>query len=803
MQYPKLVESKTANSQVDIIEWNPGMDLLAIVFNRKSITCSRLLSLQKVWHREANGRISSVAWRPDGRVLAVGVYNEKTKDNECTLHHAESGKVMFSINKKSTITAVSWLRSQVRRPDKGHSFSHQLAHGQNELTILMISTDDGRISFYALGLFYLGDISLHNDRNCETVKTHMSTCLRYLTSLVHTKYTNHTTSSLRVMKLNLFYDRGKEIFQISKMYAKIIDELEFLDDTIKAMAASWADVLAGLDNKLSSYSSRRTQNPDDSGEGYTLISADELLQLLVVGFPSDNLEKFLADMSDKGLRKLNSAIEQTCLRVQNLVIKNAQKCCYHLHDDLNLLRGMSLWKERFGDVGLDDKPIVAAMKSVGAFILKLSEMNQVIDHSVKSTKAFFRWLISIAFRTTSLEQNSNIVQNDASKMTQQDIQLITDFILDNFDYKSTLPEQAIYSIGDSGELDASRPTCSNFTLGQVGQYLKSEPLTRLKYSFSKPGTNFWIEFFKKKPELVDGDYKDEDGSSILLLYPHNPETSLIQEYRQTCDTIEAAFKYFADNIKLMPKNEDDVVLLKDFIKNVPTQSVRVETDSRLMKHYVIFQVEQNPITKQYLTSQSLVDKTFKLASIEFQSIPDTHSGYSGTSTRVVTRTSSPNSLVIADSCFFEDRDSKSIMLTFLLVDETNDGTIFVQIDLCKILEHFETLDRPSKDLGKIFKTVETIDKMSTPIVLRLDLNTKPACNRQHNFDMMVKRINGTKGQRMFASSNRGVIAFTSSNNERIHLYELDTLANGLEIMEDETDCDNGVDESLIDPDLAV
>lgn len=822
MQFPKLVESKTANSQVTTIEWNPGMDLLAIVFNNESITCSRLLSLQKVWHKQATGKIISITWRPDGRVLAIGAYNDKTKDHICSLHDVENGKKIFSITKKSAITSVSWfkysantdekdeyddlvssrLRLAPTKKEESPNFSHQLAHGQTDLTILMISTDNGKISFYALGLFYLGDISIHSDANSETIKTHMSTCLRYLTSLIYTKHSNYFTSTLRVVKINTFHDRSQEILRIARMYAKITDELEFLDDTIKAMAASWADVLAGLDNKLSSYSSRRNQRADDSQQVYTLISADELLQLLVIGFPSDNLEKFLADMSDKGLRRLNSAIEQTCLRVQNLVIKNAQKCCYHLHNDLNMLRGMSLWKERFKDVGLNDKPIVDAMKSVGAFILKLSEMNQVIDHSLKSTKSFFRWLISINCRTSG-EQNTS-VQNETNKMTQQDIQLITDFILDNFDYNSPGSFGFSDSLNQSAGVDANRPTCSNFTLEQVGQYLKNEPLTRLKYSFSKPGSNFWIDFYRSKTELVEKGCLDEDDSSILLLYPHNPETSLIQEHRKTCDSIEGAFKSFASNIKLISQDDDSIIYIKEFIRNAPTESIRIETDLRLGRHYTLFQTKPKPVTKQYLISQSLADKSFRLLSIEFQTKQDSHS-HGHTPGRIATRTSIPNTLLIADSCFFEDRETKKILLTFLVVDEPQNSTIFVQIQLDKIFESYESIERQSKDIARVFRNSESIDKLSVPAVIRIDLFTKPACNRKHDHDgMVVKKIKGTIGQNMFASSERAVIAFTSSKNERIHIYELESSINGPEIIEDESDRDDDdTNESLIDPDLVV
>lgn len=858
MQYPKLIESRTSGIEVSFIEWNPSMDLLATVFTNGLLTCSRLLSFQKkVWHKQSYGKIISIAWRPDGRVLAVGSYNEKTKENVCTLHDVENGNEINLIKTENAITSVSWFQfnqetqqnSLIQSGDEVKKFSHQLAHEQTRLNLLMISTDDGKVSFYALGLFCLGHVTVTEDNFSTIVATHLSGCFRFLTSIIHHKNrhsTIHSTSSLKIWKLNTLQNRSDEILRIAKLYARITNELEYLDDTINAITTSWADVLAGLDNKLSTYCSRKNNKHDTSRSGYTLLSADELLQLLVIGFPSDNLEKFLADMSDKGLKKLNNAIEQTCLRVQNLNVKNAQKCCYHLHGDLNLLRGMALWQERFREVGLDDKFIVEAMRSVGSLLLKLTELQQVTDHSLKSTKAFFRWLISIACRITG-EQNNSVVPNDINKTTQQDIQLITSFINENFDYNSngnrkaylgqtrydspempgipddvaefmdprdyfrilrreeeeekslmtskTLPGNQRRNDSNSGTNE--RPTCSNFTLEQVGQYLKNEPLSRLKYSFTKPESNFWIEFCSKRPELTEPGHLNADGSTLLLFYPHKQDTSLIQEHKSTCMCIADAFKSVAANIKLIT---DDVFIdLHDFIHNGFTNRIRVETDLDLMRQYTLFQLKQvlsskqvHRVSRQYLVSQSLDSgtKTFKLISIEFKATAP------GKPSAGSSKNNSDN-LFITDSCFYENKDSRKMLLSFLLLDGTLNNTLMVQVELNKVLERCNT-EKNLKDISKIFRS---IDKYSTTVTVHLDITTEPAQERRQDLDAMVKKVCGTAGEDMFASSGRGVMAFTSLGNKRLHLYELENIS-GSEVIDDELEIDEKIDDSFIYTDMA-
>lgn len=803
------------------------MDLLATVYTNGALTCSRLLSLQRVWYKQPCGKVVSVAWRPDGRVLALGAYDEKTKENICTLYDVEDGKEIHNIKMNCKITSVAWFSCSLPsnqqekedpiRPKKmipsnccdpvKENFSHQLAHEQTQLNTLMISTSDGQINFFALGLFYLGRVSV--SEGPTIYKTHMSSCMQFITAILNNTTSSsssaasnpeHGNSILRVIKFDTFNRRSKEILNVARMYAKITDELEYLEDTLSAIKTSWTDVLAGLDNKLSSYCSRRSKKPDESDTSYTFISADDLLQLLVLGTPSDNLEKFLADMSDKGLRKLNNAIEQTCLRVQNLIVKNAQKCCYHLHRDLNLLRGMSLWRERYSDVGLDDKSIVEAMRDVGVLMLKLTELQQVIDHSLKSTKSFFRWLISIACRITG-EQNNSVVPNDVNKTTQQDIQLITDFILENFDYNTNQDEFGSFLSREGGDFTndsyANRPTCSNFTLEQVGQYFKNESLTRLKYSFTKSNSNFWIDFFRQRPDITEPKILEEDGSSVLLFYPHRADTSLVQEHTRASNSIATAFNSVASNFEKLLDDSSYVVNLKDFIQNAPTSKIRVETDVQSMTHHTIFQTKPGPVSRQYLMSQSLSDKSFRLISIEFQ----TNLLNSTRQSRLSSQYSMGN-IVITDSCFYENKDSRKMLITFLLIDQAAGDTVIVQIELDKLLAGANSPDRQSqKNLARVFRTNDTIDKYSSQQILRLDLQTDPACNRKHEPEMMVKKIKGVIARDMFASSSRGVIAFTSCANKRTHIYELESTTLDPEIVDDEIEGDDKVDESLIDTDL--
>lgn len=64
----------------DLLSWCPTMDLVAFIADSGEITLNRL-SGQRVWTttvilaRNMQASPSSLAWRPDGKVLAVGLDN--------------------------------------------------------------------------------------------------------------------------------------------------------------------------------------------------------------------------------------------------------------------------------------------------------------------------------------------------------------------------------------------------------------------------------------------------------------------------------------------------------------------------------------------------------------------------------------------------------------------------------------------------------------------------------------------------------------------------------------------------------
>lgn len=142
-----------------------------------------------------------------------------------------------------------------------------------------------------------------------------------------------------------------------------------------------------------------------------------------------------------------------------------------------------------------EKTITDAILANGSSLVKVIEVQQVINHSMSNYKAFFRWLYVVILRLMD-EQ----IPPEIPKMTQQDLVYITEF-LQNFD-----------SIGNESNTQKNK-----FNLECLGQYLLDKPLTTLP----NKDNNVWYSFLEENECLRE--------HKSLIMYHDNK--SLLQQQK--------------------------------------------------------------------------------------------------------------------------------------------------------------------------------------------------------------------------------------------------------------------------------
>ncbi|XP_046748824.1 anaphase-promoting complex subunit 4 [Diprion similis] len=176
----------------------------------------------------------------------------------------------------------------------------------------------------------------------------------------------------------------------------------------------------------------------------------------MIGIPSVNLENFLLrDLTEKGLKKLGHSIEMCYSNIQKLVLKHLSSVGMALTYQLAEMTGMAKLGGQYEALGFTSETVInEALRASEAFLAKASEIQQVIDHSMRDYKAFFRWLYVVILKLTGER-----VPPEVSRVSQQDLTFIAEF-LRGFD-----------QVGDK---EGAR---KGVNLEKLGQYLrKGEPL---------------------------------------------------------------------------------------------------------------------------------------------------------------------------------------------------------------------------------------------------------------------------------------------------------------------------------------
>ncbi|CAG9822769.1 unnamed protein product [Phaedon cochleariae] len=528
----KQLEEKNVANEINVMVWSDRMDLLAFS-NVKGEVALHRLSWTRAWSLsppKENLQVNSIAWRPDGKVLAVGYSN-----GEVLLINVENKKVLNVKEAPGEITHIVWVQEKtdtkitdnfsfkdeekkdymkyidlsklyIKDPMLNASLDNStnsddvketnFLQEQSELNLLLVGTKDGYVHIRIFGCFTCAILNINSylGKSCSVEQIHMSEDMSKI--FVTVKDSEHNVK-IQLIDAGVFKTHARELFAVAMKYVKLIDLTTYLTSTIANITETWESFLLEIDHKLSKYASKVPEGG---------VSAD-FLDLLMFGICSSELQEFLMiELTKKGLEKFGQTIEMSYANIQKLLLKNVTKFGQNLTYHLAELRGMTRLQNRYGVIGLSEEQITQAIQSSGAFLIKAGEMQQIINHSVINYKAFFRWLYGAI-----LFLMDETIPSEIHKMAQQDLAYITEF-LQNFD--------------NIGNRDGQNT--KGFIMERLGQYLVDAPLTIIPVM----NGNDWTSFLKENDCV-------QNHPSILK---HYANTSLIQQFKDLALKIMDIFK---------------------------------------------------------------------------------------------------------------------------------------------------------------------------------------------------------------------------------------------------------------------
>ena len=103
----RQLEDKPCSSEIINMKWSPKMDLLALVTRDGEVWLNRL-SWKRVWPISATktGRATCSAWRPDGKLIAVGF-----DDGSIKLFDIENAECIHTCKVSPKIVFMDWMEA--------------------------------------------------------------------------------------------------------------------------------------------------------------------------------------------------------------------------------------------------------------------------------------------------------------------------------------------------------------------------------------------------------------------------------------------------------------------------------------------------------------------------------------------------------------------------------------------------------------------------------------------------------------------------------------------------------------------
>ncbi|KAL9236721.1 hypothetical protein vseg_011357 [Gypsophila vaccaria] len=465
----QLQFDKPAPSQIKLAEWNPEKDLLAMVTDDSKVILHRF-NWQRLWTISPGKSVSSLCWRPDGKVIAVGL-----EDGTISLHDVENGKLLRSIKSHNVaVVCLNW------EEDDGHghddecnivyedrtprffppaprvprmpgvvsgdptltdsnedTFQDLLNTSHQQFNILCSADDEGGVSFSIFGIFSIGKINIHSlslpvtdkrvARNVLQASIYKVALSKDLCRLIiicsgelskrsgelnHGNLDGHETDGLHclVLDTSIFQRRKKELHQVAQQASNIEDLTEVIRASFSIMFKQWCDAMQTFHDKFHSLSTLIVSN------GLASSPQEELLSLLGGARTSPAVHQFLVNsLGESGLKRVMKSVSSAGKELQLILLDHIQPAAEIIGFRMGELRGLSRWRARYGCIGLDEKLMDNATEKAGMFIMQLVRFLQILSPVVQQFSNFFNWLLKCIkiLMTESIDQlptyNSELV----------------------------------------------------------------------------------------------------------------------------------------------------------------------------------------------------------------------------------------------------------------------------------------------------------------------------------------------------------------------------------------------------------
>ncbi|XP_001354997.1 anaphase-promoting complex subunit 4 isoform X1 [Drosophila miranda] len=567
----KLLGARNMTCIVERMEWNNKMDLIAYGTEKGEVVIQRL-NWQKIVTFPTPGedvRVRSLSWQMDETLLAVGYSNGKVALLDAESETIISGliydddikKVYFSkaINCQETLGSYT-----CNAKDKHKRFLPKLqpltnidpclksldqkSFPKGSPCFLVVIMRSGKVHLLLLGALQAGSIDLTqhvlHPEQFDVYDVRLNGDFNAIYALLR--------DGLQLKMLHfhnqVLQDCMAPMLELATHCAHILETKNYINDTQQCLTEAWETVQLEMDNKLTKYA---------NSQAYGMIST-HFLELHVFGFATFEVEEFLFDtLSEKGFKKIANSVDLSLNNLQGLVFKQLNGAAINMFYFLNTIAGFGRMSHFFESL-ISPEVAVEAMRSCGAFYLKVHELQRTIDSLVNDMKLFHAWMIFTILRLSHQEIPDEMVLSEEENVALADLLCAMEPDL----------EEGSDDDEDIECPSGGMPTRSKFNLERVGQYLENACLTQL---YPVDPNQLWEQMLAENECL----------GQCPLFVPHDKKLSLVQQRDKMFNAIDAVFHKPTESISASFKLSTAVVCCQ-----LPPMEPEEEQDFVTCSYYV-------------------------------------------------------------------------------------------------------------------------------------------------------------------------------------------------------------------------
>ncbi|KAG0220771.1 Anaphase-promoting complex subunit 4 [Mortierella sp. GBA43] len=415
--------------------------------------------------------VVSLAWRPDGKMIAVGLGN-----GHVTAYDYKDGSVAFtmayptggdtqsgSLRQQQMMAALSKHRSFLQNKAKVMEPVPVIPSDVDDvdeessgiMNVLFAGDNQGSFRLRLFGIFDVNPIPLLKLMEAYGVNSFKAFDIldadiqldlsEFVIVASGTQHHGQTSAAekhvLRITLTSELLEKRPREIRILGLKKRAVNSLtNYLADCLRVMQADYRDIRRTVEDCLE----KAQQFLDDNGEVTTPMH--EFMQLLMTGRPTLSMDQYMqTELGRQGIKSWMVTSKAAYTNIQRTAFECLLPACERLLIHLSDILGCSRWTDRYKILQLEETQVYNCIKIAGDFVGAIERLFLAMKTEIKNFQEFCNWLSHVM--EAMQPSNRNQDGEDENKLPPVDVLAVSEYL------KSALSNKGLEDLFKDSDAD--------------------------------------------------------------------------------------------------------------------------------------------------------------------------------------------------------------------------------------------------------------------------------------------------------------------------------------------------------------